>query len=222
MKDFFKDFSSLDAILTDQIIRYRASFKLLLIILIVSLLASISTSVYLLSMLRSSMEVTNKRSYIVLNDSGYVIAKGNSNIEYYLESISKDLSRNLLSINPDSKIYNVDYMKAYSSYNEVITGYYNWLNERVLYLNTIRGIQIFSPKTVIHEIDAEQLSKNGMIKATVRVDGDMYTISELKPKIVGYTIFIKFTIDGSTMQYNQHGINIDLIQIHLTESLKKS
>lgn len=221
MKDFFKDFTSLDAILTDQIIRYRASFKLLLVILIVSLIASISTSVYLLTMLRSSMEVVNKRSYIVLNDSGYVILKGNSNINYYLENISKDISRNLLSINPPSKNYNVDYIKSYSSYNEVLNGYFDWLNERVLYLETIRGIQIFNPKIFYYELDKNLLEKSGIIKATVRVDGDMFTISELKPKTTGYTIFMKYTIDGSTVQYNQNGVNIEYIQIVLTESLNE-
>jgi hypothetical protein len=230
LKEFFNDFKDLDAILSNQIVRYRTGFKLILIILIISLLVSVITSIYMLTMLTSAMDLVNKRGYIVLTDNHYVEVMGNTNRKYYFKNIALNLSKNFLSIVPENSYMNSEYIKDYSTNKEVIEGYYSWLSDRVNYLNTIKAFSVFIPYTqdikdyykdkgFYYEIvNKDTYEKNGIIDVAMRIDGRLYYVSALKPISTDYTVILSATIDNSRKMLNQSGINIYSMNIYETNN----
>jgi hypothetical protein len=224
---FFNDFKDIDSILSNQIVRYRTGFKLIFVILIVSLLLSIITGIYMVSMLGSTMDIVDKRNYIILTDSKFVQTKGNYNIQKYFESIAQNISRNLFSIVPQTAHMNSEYIKDYSSSKEVIEGYYKWLSEKVNYLETIRAFSVFIPD--ISSIDSisdtgfdfsinSDWDKSNILDVTIRIDGTFYTISNLKPISIDYTLIMYITMDNSKVNYNQQGFNIYKMDIYETKN----
>ncbi|BAI81654.1 hypothetical protein DEFDS_P026 (plasmid) [Deferribacter desulfuricans SSM1] len=215
LKEAFKELNQLDEIFTNQLLRYKFSFKILLVTFILSILISFLASIYMFSILKTAINQVNHRPYLVLSDTVYMGAKANANLEKYIQSSVQNIVSNLLTIVPKNSYYNLKYITSFTNSSQIVTTYKKWLENKLYYLNTINGVMLFvpDPNSFNYKITNNSLSKGGDLSFLTQIEGDAYILSNEKHQKARYVIKMAVVVGDVHKGENQIGYNINDIII---------
>ena len=208
LKHYKEEIQSIDNIFTNQLLRYKFSFKILVTVFILSILLSLGTAFYMYNLLSAAIDQINKRPYLVLSDTIYTQSKANINLEKYIQNNLYNITRNLFNINPKNPNKNMEYIISFTTKKKVIEGYRNWLQEKVTFLNTVEGIMFFIPEDFKYQIEEDRINEKGQLVYVGEIIGDLVTLSDIRPTKNKYRIQMRIIINSSHVGMNQSGIDI--------------